>query len=197
MSEHSAIRAASLALAHRVRQGLLADPELALLFNAAHVVSLETPKEMRATTPKKVGLSVWLYRVQRNEFTANRPRERPAPDRLRRAPLPVNLHYLMTPLSGNPENEQAIMGKLLQVLHDQPFVQPSPTYPDLLDVLRVTLEDLDVESTTRIWNALDEPYQLSTSYEVQVVNIRSGQEPAVAPPVIRRVSEYNQIVRVR
>jgi hypothetical protein len=197
MSEYTAISSASQALADRLRQAFQADPRLGMLFNAAHVVSLETPKEMRAAAPKKVGLSVWLYRVQRNEFTLNRPRERLALDRLRRAPLPVNLHYLMTPLSGNPENEQEIMGRLLQVLHDQPFVQPSPAYADLLEVLRVTLEDLDVESTTRIWNALDEPYQLCASYQVQVVNIRSGQEPAVAPPVIRRVAEYDQIVGVR
>jgi hypothetical protein len=195
VSEYTALRETSQALTERVRLAFLADPQLNPLFGAGgHVVSLRTPREMRGGQPPEVGLSVWLYQVERNEFLYNRPPERVDALHVRRSPLPVNLHYLVTPITSDPAIEQLILGKVLQVLHDGAIIPPDPANPELEDELRVTLENLDVESITRVWTALDEPYQLCTSYLVQAVNIRSGEEPAQVAPVLVKTSEYNQIV---
>src|SRR5689334_12533358 len=93
-------------------------------------VSLHTPQEM-AEIPEE-GLSLWLYRIVRDEFQLNRPPVRVAPDRLRRAPLPVRLHYLVTPIVtggngavGAPEIEQLIIGKVLEGFHDRPALSGS------------------------------------------------------------------------
>jgi hypothetical protein len=195
MSEFTALREASLTVAERLRATFLADAQINPLFGAGgHVVSLRTPKEMRTVQPNQVGLSVWLYMVEGNEFLHNRPPERIDPFHTRRAPLPVNLHYLMTPITNDPATEQLILGKVLQALHDDAFFLPAPARPELRDELRISLERVDLESITRVWSALDEPYQLSVSYIVQVVNIESGLEPVNGAPVLQKLSDYQQIV---
>jgi hypothetical protein len=196
VSDYPALREVSLALADRLRQRLVADPQLGTLFTGGHVVSLRTPKEMRGDQPVEVGLSVWLYAVERNEFTYNRPPERVDDTHLRRAPLPLNLHYLITPITDDPPTEQLIMGKVLQTLHEHPTLPADPARPELEEGVRITLQNLDLESVTRIWTALDEPYQLSTAYVVQAVDIRPSEEPFATAPVLEKQAGYAQVVEV-
>ena len=111
MSDFTALREASLAIADRLRAAFLADAQLNPLFGAGgHVVSLRTPREMRTGQPPQVGLSLWLYLVEGNEFLHNRPPERIDPFHIRKTPFPVNLHYLMTPITNDPATEQLILG---------------------------------------------------------------------------------------
>jgi hypothetical protein len=193
MSEHTALWETSSILAERLRESFLADPQLAVQFIGGHVVSLKTPREMRAAPES--GLSVWLYKVDRDEFTSNRPSERLSSGRLRLPPITVDLHYLLTPLSSDVQTEQLILGRVLQTLHDSSTALPTVTRPDVTDTLRVTLENLDLESLSRVWNALQEPYQLSLSYRVQVVSIRSNRDLS-GSPVLERTTDYVQIVGV-
>jgi uncharacterized protein DUF4255 len=194
MSEYTALREATLTLADLLRTAFAADPALQPLFAIGYVVSLRTPKEMRTMAPLEEGLSIWMYQVERNEFLNNRPFERLDFTSVRRPPLPMNLHYLMTPVTDDPAIEQAIMGKVLQVLYDGAIVPPSPARPELLDELHITLENLNLDSVSRIWTALEEPYRLSVSYLVEAVNIRSGNRPDEAAPVLHKNTSYHQIV---
>jgi len=194
VSEYSALREVSLALRDRLQQELLADPQLHPLFTAGHVVSLRNPKEMRSGQPPELGLSVWLYAAERNEFTYNRAAERVDETHTRPAPLPLNLHYLIAPIADKPDIEQLILGKVLQALHGRATMLADPARPERGEDLRVSLENLDLESSTRIWSALDEPYRLSVSYLVQAVDIRPGEDPVATSPVLERRSEYAQIV---
>src|SRR6476469_4408015 len=72
---------------------------LAGLFNGTMDVSLATPREMEGVVQ---GLSMWLYRVERDETRLNDPPVlRPLPDGSVETvppPLPLRLHYLMTPM---------------------------------------------------------------------------------------------------
>src|SRR5207302_7668505 len=116
-------------------------------------VSLRTPKEMNVN-----GVSLWLYRVVRDEFLTNQPPERISPTHQRRTPLPVRLHYLVAPLMGNDaETEQKLLGKVLQVFYDQPILRGSTLQDDLDPTtveLRVLLETLSIEEITSVWYAL-------------------------------------------
>ena len=200
----TALRATSLTLANHVRQRLQADPTLSLLFDpglgGSMVVTLSTPQEMRRTNVE--GLSVWLYRVLRDEERLNIPPERIAPDLLRRPPLPVRLHYLLTPLTnvqavGGPQTEQVVLGKVLQTFHDHPVLRGADLQDDLSGTdaeLRVRLESLSLEEITRVWDALNGSYQLSVSYEVSTVNIASNVEPERVSPVLVALPEYGEIV---
>src|ERR1700677_2060220 len=93
------IRAASLTLRSVLERRFRADPDLAQLFDpmlGKAIVSLATPDGME--TAGDIGLSMWLYRLIRDEQTLNRPPRRIAPDQIRRQPLPLRAHYLMTPI---------------------------------------------------------------------------------------------------
>ena len=94
------IRAASLTLQNVLERSFRADPGLALMFDPSlggtAIVSLATPDGMEAAGD--IGLSMWLYRLVRDEQTLNRPPRRISPTLTRRQPLPVRAHYLMTPI---------------------------------------------------------------------------------------------------
>jgi hypothetical protein len=185
----TALRATSRTIADFLQAQFEADPNLAVFFAAPGTlrVYLNTPAEMTV----RAGLSVWLYRVVRDESTLNRPPERISAGLTRRVPLPVRLHYLLTPITHSdeddaPETEQAILGKVLQCFHDRPQLFGTDLRDDFEgtdSVVTVRLEGLSVDELTRIWDALESPYRISISYEVTVVDVEAGVQPEVGPPV--------------
>jgi hypothetical protein len=184
------IRAASLTLQGVLQRNFEADPDLAALFGGSATVSLATPDGMEAAS--EIGLSMWLYRLIRDEQTLNRPARRLTPTLCRRHALPVRLHYLMTPIITGaaglpaPETEQLVIGRVLQAFHDEPLISGSDlagSYQGSGVELAVRLETLGLDETSRIWEGLERSYQLSISYEVSVVVIESDIAPAGITPV--------------
>jgi hypothetical protein len=202
-----AMRASSRTLAEFVLAGMIADPDLRPHFDVGlggnHQVSLNTPDEMEAVPVQ--GISLWLYRLIRDDQRLNAPPVREARDRVRPTPLPLRLHYLVTPIvtidnanpAVSPEREQALLGKVMQLFYEHPIMRGS----DLRDVLTgttaeiaVRLETLTLEELARIWTALQRPYQLSASYEVTVVSIAPRVAAEVVSPVTVAIPEYSVIV---
>jgi hypothetical protein len=188
------IRAASLTLQNVLQRSLRADPSLAQMFDPSlggnAIVSLATPDGMEAAGD--IGLSMWLYRLVRDEQTLNQPPRRLSGNLIRRQPLPLRAHYLVTPIiTGNaripaPEAEQLIIGRVLQTLHDEPLISGpdlAGSYQGTTVELAARLETLGLDETSRIWEGLERPYQLSVSYEVAIVVIGSALQPREAPPV--------------
>lgn len=208
----SAIRDCSNSLRALLEQALRDDVDLSPFFDPADpapdaigtmVVNLNNPEEF--SDNELEGVSLWLYLVERDAETLNHPPRRTAPDRLLSRPLPLRLHYLVTPrvdhatraLAG--ELEQLILGKVLQVLHDTPRLSGAL----LLDSLsgsehefHVRLEPLPLDHITRVWDALEVPYQLCVSYEVSVVPIESAQQPLPVVPVDSVLAEIGLARRV-
>ena len=145
-------------------------------------VSLATPREMRG---RQQGLSVWLYRVARDDMRLNDPPvQRPLAGggiELLPPPLPLRLHYLMTPLVDNaPEIEQQILGRVLQLFNTVPVISGADLSGDLAGSdarIHIRLEALSLEETSRVWEALDGSFQLSVSYEVTRANIENRSQP--------------------
>jgi hypothetical protein len=191
---YTALRATSLTIANLLERHFIADPNLRLLFDPAHggtmVISLNSPEEM--TENKEQGVSVWLYLVNKDGERLNDSMERISRTELRRRPLPLCLHYLVTPIvalknkHNSPETEQIILGKVLQVMFDHPiltgsFLQDDFTGKDLQ--INLHLETMTVDETARLFDALDRSYELSVSYQVSLVMIESEHEPLLASPV--------------
>jgi hypothetical protein len=198
---HTALRATSLTLAKFLEDRLKSDPGLSAFFSVGNmVVSLNTPQEMKENNLE--GLSVWLYRVIRDEERLNDPPRWLSPTQLQPPPLPVRLHYLITPITekkqgASPETEQVILGKALQALHSRPRLRGMDLQDDFIGTeveLNVRLEALTLEEISRVWEALEGSYQLSVSYEVSVVNIASEREPEGVTPVEVVLPEYGLIV---
>lgn len=204
---HTALRATSITLSDFVRRELIADAALAAFFDPAlggtMIVTLNNPEEMRTNNVE--GLSVWLYRVERDDQLLNAPPARPQPNRVLPTPLPLRLHYLLTPVvtidpafpAVSPGLEQELLGKVLQLLYQRPVLRGA----DLRDTLtgseeRLTLrlEPMSLEEITRVWHALQRPYQLSLSYEVTLAMIAPETQPSVSSPVATAEPRYSVIV---
>jgi len=197
----TALRACSVTMRELLRRALVADPELDVMFDPARggpmVVSLDTPEEMADLN--REGISVWLYRVQRDDQTLNQPPRRLAPDRIVPPPLPLRLHYLVVPIVDHtmraqaPELEQHILGKALQVFNDTNNLRGPSLADDFagqdLEIF-VRLEPLHLEEITRVWDALELSYRLSVSYEVSVVPIASALAVEAVSPVDAALPEY-------
>lgn len=195
MSDYTAIRGVTRTLRDLLVEHITdsSDPGL----NGV-TIDLRSPREMREDSQAQ-GVSLWLYRIVRNGFTLNKPGERPAPTQLRRRPLPIDLYFLITPVAANSDDEQLLLGRVLQVFNDHPMLRGALLSDSLAggsEELRLTLEPLSLEELTRVWDALKEPYQLSVSYLVQVVDIDSQREPVEISPVGVKSTDYLQITSV-
>ena len=193
---YTALRATSLTLQDYLLGGFVADPDLGPLFNlvlgGTMAVSLNDPEEMRTTNVD--GVSLWLYRIERDDQRLNAPPTRPTPNRLVPTPLPLRLHYLVTPIVTidpafplvSPAREQEILGKVLQLLYEHPLLRGTDLRDTLTgssETISVRLEPLTLEEITRVWTALQRPYQLSISYEATLAMIAPEVQPSVLTPV--------------
>jgi hypothetical protein len=191
MSDYTVIRAVSDGL-----RDVLAN-HLSGYFTTV-TVDLRSPREMGPADMNK-RVSLWLYRVTRNEFVSNDPPARSALNEVTRWPLPVDLYYLVTPVQQEPTTRQELLGAVLQTFHDHSslpassFGIPSPLGQQ---DLRITLDSLRLEELTQVWYALQESYQLSVSYLVQLARIESAHDPMDVEPVRERQSDYRQILKV-
>lgn len=147
------------------------------------------------------GLAVWLYRVSRDEQTLNRPRVRIGPGEYEQVPFPLRLYYLVTPvLDPDPQASQTaqrILGVVLQTFHDRPILRGADL-PDRLAAARTELhvrfDPSATEDLVRIWDGLEEPYELSVAYEVSVVRVASARPPVHVPDVLELETASSLIV---
>jgi hypothetical protein len=202
---YTSLNSTSIALSSYLRTELESLPAPGLGFGGGgnRVVSLNSPHEMRKEM-KQEGLSVWLYRIERDPMRLNLPPERIAADLLRRPPMPLRLHYLMVPVTfkgtggGAPEVEQAVMGRVIQALHSKPILRGTDFANTDLEgtdaELHVHLETLVLDELSRIWDALEGSFQLAVSYEVAVVNVDAAVEPDRVVPVEIALPEMALIV---
>jgi hypothetical protein len=201
---YTSLASISETLRQFLHNGMLADvgpSGLAAFFaGGPMLVSLHTPQEM--ATLQQQGLSVWLYRVVRDEARLNdAPIARPLPGgrvEIVPPPLPLRLHYLVTPISDDsPDTEQRILGRVMQLLHSMPILSGAVLRGDLAGTdgeVHTRLEALSLEEIARVWEALEGSYQLSVSYEVSLAYIHSIAEPQSGTPVESGRADWALIV---
>jgi len=192
VSEFTAMRAVSMTLQSMLDAEITqsSDPQL-----KGVPIHLFSPKVVHLK--EKTGISLWLYRVQREPDTLNRPQERITPTQLRHRPMPLMLHYLVCAVFDEPKDEQALLGKVVQVLNDHAIIRGSALKDSMQGEdleLRLVLEALTLEELARVWDSLNEPYQLSLSYVVQVVEIDSDRDIVQRAPVLVGTTLANQIL---
>jgi hypothetical protein len=195
MSDYTVIRAVSETLRELLRAHITNDTEPQL--NGVSI-DLRSPREMREDNDAR-GVSLWLYRIVRNPDLRNYPPARPAPDQMARHSLAIDLYYLVTPIAAESTDEQVLMGRVLQTFNDHSILRGSDLQDPLKDPdeLRLALETPSVEEQTRIWHSLQESYQLSVTYQVQLVTIDAAHEPIQSKPVLVRQSDYRQVIAVQ
>ena len=159
---------------------------------AGVAIDLRSPQD-----PDGNRLTLFLYKVLQNPYLKNEPSEPPPANnqgRLieTRAPLVVDLYYLLTAHAGNPPNmleAHTALSRAMRVFYDNGTLRGSLLRPldatnGLTDdsVLRITLNPITMEDMTRIWSVFpDTPYEISVAYLVTPVSIESTIEVETAP----------------
>ncbi|RPI57887.1 MAG: DUF4255 domain-containing protein [Acidobacteria bacterium] len=201
---YQAVHATSVSIQRLLLSAITADAFLAgptgPFTTRGMTVLLNTPEEM-LDIPRE-GVSLWLYRVVRDEHRLNEPSRRISASEWMRPPLPLRLHYLVTPVTtranlGDPDTEQYLLGKVMQTLHSRAVLRGADLQAELSGTdteLHVQLETLTLDETSRMWEALGGSYQLCVSYEVSLVAIDTAVNPESQVPVSQVISGIGQIV---
>ena len=188
MSNFTIINDVTLEIRRRLFNALNNAPGLTLgLTNESSNISLSPPSE---TFDNNVRMSLYLYHMDINASLRNQ-RMLPQPgndDEQRLPPLPLELHYLITPVD-DEENNQLIIGRLMQTIYD------NPSFSDINNVpldnsfgggtgqVRITPNLLNVEQMSQLWNSFNQPYRLAIALRVDVISVDSAKMPRVAPRV--------------
>jgi hypothetical protein len=179
MSSFTVLSTVSKALKSVLWEGIRQEvPLQSVVPNPAAIVFLNPTETARDSSNH---LSLWLYQVTENEFLKNAP-----PVRVERKngvangdhllappPLAVNLHFLVTPFGETPDGSLLLLGKVMEILYDNPSVIVHDVNDNVFEEMRIAMCRLSLEELSRVWEALMEPYRLSVCYEVRVMHIDS------------------------
>jgi hypothetical protein len=170
--KYSVIWEVSKLLRRTLWDGFQGDGEIIPVVPNLESIGLMNPAEAKDDFP----LSLWLYQVQQNEHLRNVPPARiPNDDGQVQFPaLPLNLFYLLTPNTKNDEKNQMVLGRSMQIFHDNGilFLDPDEEQPQR-EELRIMMCHRDLRELAEVWEALQQPYRLSICYEVRVPRIDS------------------------
>jgi hypothetical protein len=133
-------------------------------------------------------LTLFLHRVTINEHLRTRGRLQEHPEE--KAPLAVDLHYLMSVWAGSALAEQTILGWAMRELHLHPVLDSAALSPEAnwnqSDVVQIIPAELSNEDIMRIWDAITPSFRISVSYIARVVRIDPDTLPDARPVVASR-----------
>jgi len=140
-------------------------------------ITFKSPKEIKddGGSPNKV--SLFLYQILENPHLRNEEPQRIDDAHLRFPPIVLDLFYLVTPYSDDKTQEKFILGKVMQIFHDNMILSGSILQGSLSgtdEELRLISHPISLDDLTKIWSAFQEvAYRLSVSYLVTPVKIDS------------------------
>lgn len=194
MGDHGAVADAGDTLVKllRDRMTLLSDEQI--------VLASPVDKDLK----NKVRLTVFLFDVERST-PSGATQQFDSPDGTPTGePVQLDLKYLLTalPVQGNgstttterSKNEHAVLGRAMQILHDNAIVDGSDLQGSLEagdEALRVSMVSQTTDRIMNLWNTFrEEPYHPSVTYLVTPVEIESRREMAVERVQQFQVTEH-------
>ncbi len=187
MGDYTVLAEAGDSLVSILWEEIQIDPQINSLIDNENRISLDSPFDLQDNDSVK--LSIYLYRITENASTKNQFPVQGNGTQLRKPPLTLDLHYLVTPLVGTVTDQQIILGKVMQVFYDRAILQGTDLTGSLAasgEEVRLILNPVALEETTRVWQAMEMSYRLSLVYLVRVVMVDSRREQFVQPVVTRR-----------
>ena len=192
MSDYTVLAEAGETLARVLWEEIQSDPQVNALIDNENRISLESPFDLSGNDAVRV--SLYLYRVAEDASTKNQFDVSGNGARSRKPPLTLDLYYLVTPLVGPPREQQIVLGKVMQVFFDRAILEGADLVGSLAaadEPLRVILNPVTLEETTRVWQALEMSYRLSVCYVVRVAMVDSTREQ-FRQPVLGRSQVFGE-----
>lgn len=150
------------------------------------------------TSSESRRVNIYLFKIKENSALRNANWElKPGTtDQLLPPPLPLNLHYMVTPYVAGEESfrqitAQKILGDAMRVLFENSIVPEKYLDDELKDArerVQIIHHAPDMEELSRLWGTFSRPFRLSAIYEISVVQL----DPLPArtypmPPRVRQV----------
>lgn len=153
--------------------------------------------EMTPAPQHTLAISLLLYRVTVNEHLRNAKRSNDPSGS--RAPLSLDLHYMLSVWAENAQDEHTLLAWALDHLYQHPVLDVSALTPEADwsrgDFVQLIPAELSTEDMMRVWDALEPPYRLSVSYIARVVRI-GGETSQAGPSVGARFGYANGVPQV-
>jgi hypothetical protein len=187
-------KAQAVAAVGQTLLGLLADNIPGSEFPNARF-ELYQPSDFQ--TPMEEGVSLFLYRIEINAGLRNMPDQTGLDGIVRRAPLPLDLHYLLTVWAKNVVRQQRILGLVMQTLADAPVLSadrlnnfgPEQDIFRPNETIELTFNSLSLQDVSNLWSAFKVSLPVSIGYIARVVGIDSTISVEETAPVQTR--EFN------
>jgi hypothetical protein len=195
MSSYTALAEVGESLTAVLWQEIQLDPVVNALIDTESKISLKSPADL--ANDVSVRLSIYLYRVVEDPYAKNQFPAYGNGAQLRKPPLTLDLFYLITPLVGEPRDQQIVLGKVMQVLYDRAILEGADLVGSLAisnEPLRAILNSVSLEETARVWQALELSYRLSICYVVRVAIVDSTREQFMQP-VLQKSGTYGEVAR--
>jgi hypothetical protein len=156
----------------------------------ADSIALVSPGEIEGKD--NIRLSLFLYHVSENTYLKNIEMENMGHTRLKSPPLALDLYYMLTsyPSPGiqdrteRTEEEHSILGRAMQILHDNPMLSGSVlmgSLPAYDTELHIIITSMNLDDMSKIWSTFREKsFRPSACYLVTPVQIESSREKSVS-----------------
>jgi hypothetical protein len=155
---------------------------------AADHVALASPADVEVDTSPS--LAVFLYHVGLNAHLRSVEPERIDARTFRPAPTALDLMYMLVPYAQKREDEQKILGQVIQALAADPVLRGSWLQGSLAgtdEQIRIVLHRLTLEEQSRLWSTFgNRPFKASVCYELTPILIQSSLPSATGAPVVER-----------
>lgn len=176
MASDHAISAISLAM-----RGLLLDARPATGDIKGATVDLYVADSFRPQQPPPLSVSIFLYRTTVSQARRNLPPKVAVDGKRYRPPLPLDLHYMITPWAKKAETQQILLAWAMRVLDDTPTLssgylnnfdpEDEPFSPE--ETVDLVYEPVSIQDMLAIWEVGKPNIQVSATYVARVVPIDS------------------------
>lgn len=165
----------------------------------ANTNGLIAPDHISGRSPADVGtedlplLSLFLYQAGENKHLKNQDMQVIDAVTMRYPPLSLQLFYLLSAHARQPETEQRLIGRAMQILYDYSNINGSILQGSLAgtsEEIIVVINPLTIDDMNKLWSLFgSKPYKLSVGYQVSTALIDSTRERA-GERVIHQTVQY-------
>ena len=131
--------------------------------------------------PMEEGVSLYLYRVTVNTARRNLPPKLGPDGRRYRPPIPIDLHYMLTPWARTAVKQQRLLGWAIRALEDMPILpsgllnragpEPDIFHPD--ETVELLWDPIPLSDMTSLWEVFKPHIQASITYTARMLTVES------------------------
>ncbi len=147
-----------------------------------------------------VRISLFLYQIVENIHLKNQEMQRIGISTENYPPISLDLYYMLTAHPGtqnqqditeSTKQEHRILGRAIQILHDNSTVRMETIDPDIKEEWHIILNPLSLDDMTKIWTTFQgKSMRPSVCYLVTPIQIHSEREKTVQRVVTKEMRHY-------